>query len=124
MLEILRQNISSKLRHVPNNKAIVTLTPRHHGIGRWIIHHIIRLTQKRRRRIPSRRRRRCSFMNSVHFPLHNNTTSPTNSAIHKRSIETERKIVSMRKMEVLRSGWRSVAVKEKGEWGGGTASVK
>lgn len=60
MLKILRQNMSSKLRHIPDYEAVVTLTPRHNGVRRQIIHHVIRFAQKRRWRISY-------LINSFHF---------------------------------------------------------
>ena len=50
VLKILRQDVLGEIRHIPNNKAIVIITPRDHRVGRWIIHHIVGLTQKWRHR--------------------------------------------------------------------------
>lgn len=50
VLEELWQQISGKLRRVPNNKALITGTPRHNRIGWSIIHHIVGLGKERRQR--------------------------------------------------------------------------
>lgn len=49
VLEVLGQQISREFHLIPHNKTIVILTPRHHRIRRWIIHHFICLCKKRRR---------------------------------------------------------------------------
>lgn len=76
MLEVFGQEVSSELRRVPNNKAVVRWTPRHNRVRRRVLHHVVRLAQKRRRRVRARnrcRRRRRHFSaaspRSLHFPI-------------------------------------------------------
>lgn len=65
MLKILRQKLFSELSKIPNNEAIVIITPRDDFIGGSIVHHIIRLHEERRRRISARNRSRWRRRGSV-----------------------------------------------------------
>lgn len=95
VLKILGQNISRKLQHVPDDEAVITLTPRHHWIRRQIVHHIIRLAQKRRWRISY-------LMNCFHFwPL----------KIGRRSSEST--------LGFYKDGSRNYARDTRKFWGGG-----
>lgn len=65
VLKALWQKFSRKFRHVPDDEGVASFTPGNDGVSRRIVHHVVRLAQKRRRRI--RNRGGSILMNSVHI---------------------------------------------------------
>lgn len=49
VLKIRRQENAGKLRRVPHNEAVLGGAPRHDFVRRSIVHHVVRLQEKRRR---------------------------------------------------------------------------
>lgn len=84
MLEVLGKEVSGELGCVPNHKAVVPRPPRHDGVRRRIIHHLVRLAKERRRRRPRpqssvRRCRTCVWRRrrgSCSGPIHSTALLP------------------------------------------------
>lgn len=93
VLKILRQYVSREFGHIPNNKAVVVITPWHHRVGGRVIHHVISLTQKWRRRIHTCRRRRIRrpTVNSIHCSITATETESRRSPIEHRSKSSRQK---------------------------------
>jgi len=106
VLEILRQKISGKLRHVPDDEAVVAFAPGHDRVGGRIVHHVVGFTEKWRRRIGNCGRRGAAHRHRVRSCFH---FVPKNAS---NQCEGEGKGMTGRRL--ARSGRKSTPEKHRG----------
>ena len=51
VLEVPGEKALAELGRIANDKAVAGMAPRHDCVGRWIVHHVVRLDQERWRSV-------------------------------------------------------------------------
>ena len=95
VLEVLRKQPHRELSHIPNDKTIISITPRDYRVRSLIIHHLITFSQKRRHR-PKRSRPIIGNPTRIHHTcqisfLNNPKLEPRNSIPTSKTPKKNRK---------------------------------